>query len=136
MAGVAMMVGGAIVNAFAFSGSNFLFSMFGNRRIDEERKRHDLAIEQLQRARDRLSKTRTERLDFINETLRKQQHVVDIDSAMQEYSMVTEENLELLDKERVLSDFYTPSQDQMNREMVFITLGMGTTGLINYQMFY
>ena len=44
--------------------------MFGNKRVDEERKRHDLAIEQLQRARDEWAKKRTERIDYINETLK------------------------------------------------------------------
>ena len=47
---VAMMVGGAIMNAFAFTGSNFLFSMLRDPGADEERKRHDQAIEQLQSA--------------------------------------------------------------------------------------
>ena len=42
---VAMMVGGAVVNAFAFSGSNYLFSHMGSN-SDEERKRHDKAMEQ------------------------------------------------------------------------------------------
>ena len=68
MAAVGMMVGGAIVNAVAFSGSNFLFSMFGHQKAEEERKWHNLAREQLQRARDSWNKKRTERLDFINET--------------------------------------------------------------------
>ena len=117
-----------------------MFSMFGHRKADEERKRHDLALEQLQRARDTWNKKRTERLDFINETLRKQQHAVtvfrDVESAMQEYYVLTGQNLEPLEKEPVLSDFYTPSKDQMNRELVFITLGMGVTGLITYNIFY
>ena len=133
---VAMMLGGAAVNALAFSGSNFIFSMFGNKRVDEEKKRHDLAIENLQRARDAWTQKRTERIDFINEELRKQQHAVstfrDVDNAMREYYRVTGQNLEPLEKEPVLSDFYEPSTDQINRELIFMTLGLGGTGYLIY----
>ena len=55
MASIAMMAGGAIVNALAFSGSNYLFSKLDKKdRGDtlEERKRHDDAVEQMQAARD------------------------------------------------------------------------------------
>ena len=41
MASIAMLLGGAAVNALAFSGSNYLFSMLRSSGIDEERKRHD-----------------------------------------------------------------------------------------------
>ena len=42
MATIALMVGGAITNALAFSGSNFLFSQMSGA---AERKRHNLAME-------------------------------------------------------------------------------------------
>ena len=45
-----MLVGGAMVNALAFSGSNYLFSMLRSSDLNEERKRHDQAVEQLQAA--------------------------------------------------------------------------------------
>ena len=51
-ASIAMMIGGAIVNAFAFTGGNFLFSTLG--RNDEsakiEQARHNKAMEQQQAA--------------------------------------------------------------------------------------
>ena len=37
-----------MVNALAFSGSNYLFSMLRSSDLNEERKRHDQAVEQLQ----------------------------------------------------------------------------------------
>ena len=43
---------------------------------DEERKRHDKAVEQLQAAQSKWSRKRAERLDFINEELRRQGHAV------------------------------------------------------------
>ena len=42
------LAGGALVNALAFSGSNYLFFMLRSSDLKEERKRHDQAIEQLQ----------------------------------------------------------------------------------------
>ena len=46
MVSIAMLAGGAL----AFSGSNYLFSMLRSSDLNEERKRHDQAVEQLQAA--------------------------------------------------------------------------------------
>ena len=62
-------VGGAVVNALAFSSTSFVFRRLKNHG-EEERKRHDLAHEMLQRARDEWNKDRMKPLDFINKTLR------------------------------------------------------------------
>ena len=50
MASVAMLIGGALANALAFTGSRYLFHRLSKDSIDKERKRHDVAIEQLQAA--------------------------------------------------------------------------------------
>ena len=101
MASVALLFGGALVNALAFSGSNYIFSMLRSSGVDEERKRHDVAIEQLQAAQAEWSRRRTERLDWINEELRRQSHSVqtfrDVDAAIREYAHVTGKNLGLLE---------------------------------------
>ena len=47
-----MSVGGALVKALAFSGSNWLFSMLKSSGLDEERKCHAKAAEQLQAAQE------------------------------------------------------------------------------------
>ena len=49
MATIGFLIGGALVNALAFTGSN-LFSSLSKDSTDKERKRHDKAIEDLQRA--------------------------------------------------------------------------------------
>ena len=71
MASVLMLVGGAIVNALAFTGSNFLFSQLG-KHSDEERQRHDKAIEQLETAKNEWNQKRAERLDWINKNYRRE----------------------------------------------------------------
>ena len=44
-----MLIGSALANALAFTGSSYLFSRLSKDSIDAKRKRHDLAIEQLQK---------------------------------------------------------------------------------------
>ena len=58
-----------MVNALAFSGTNFIFSRL-TYHGGEERKRHDLALEKLQKERDEWNEDRMKRLDFINKRLR------------------------------------------------------------------
>ena len=65
MASLLFTDGDAVVNAFAFSGTNFIFSRLTDHGA-EERKRHDLAEEKLQRARDEWNRDRMKRLDLIN----------------------------------------------------------------------
>ena len=48
------------MNALGFSGSNFLFSSLCKESIETERKRHDKAIEDLQRAQMEWARKRQE----------------------------------------------------------------------------
>ena len=48
----------------------------------------------------------------------------DLNSAMQRYFLVTGRQLEQLPPKLVLSDFYVPSEDHHNGELVFIILSM------------
>ena len=50
MVSIAMLIGGVLVNALAFTGSSYLFHRLSADNIDAERKRHDAAIETLQKA--------------------------------------------------------------------------------------
>ena len=45
-----MLIGGALANALAFTGSSYLFHRLSADNIDAERKRHDAVIEALQKA--------------------------------------------------------------------------------------
>ena len=77
-----------MVNALAFSGTNFVFSRLEDHGA-EERKRHDLALKQLQRARDEWNRDRMKRLDLINKRLRERNktraYIKNVDEAMLEY---------------------------------------------------
>ena len=49
MASVAMLIGGALANALAFTGSSYLFHRLSADNVDAERKRHDAVTEKLQK---------------------------------------------------------------------------------------
>ena len=57
MTSLLFTIGGAVVNALAFSGTNFVFNRLTDHG-EEERKRHDLALEKLQRARNQCNEDR------------------------------------------------------------------------------
>ena len=69
MASLLSTIGGAVVNALAFSGTNFVLRRLTDH-DEEECKRYDLALERPQKARDEWNKDRMKRLDFINKRLR------------------------------------------------------------------
>ena len=92
MVSVAMLIGGALANALAFTNSSYLFSRLSKDSIDPERKRHDFVIEQLQKAQIEWAQKRQERIDFINKQLRLEQKAeakfTELNDAMREYHEV------------------------------------------------
>ena len=137
MASIAVIAGGALVNALAFSGTNFIFGQIGNGK--KEMKRHNFAMEQLTKARDEYSRERFARIDYINKTIQQQGHAAktfsDLGVAMQQYSDVTGHILPPLKDPSKLSDFYTPSAQQKDREITFIISGMILVSVIAYNYF-
>ena len=134
MASGAMLIGGALVNALAFTDSGYLFHRLSADNIDAERKRHDLAIEKLQKAQIEWIYKRQQRIDFINNQLRLERKAeikfTELNDAMREYHEVFGHELPPMPRESVLSDFYTPSD---YRELGFIVLSMiGIGGVLYY----
>ena len=93
MAIIGFLIRGALANVLAFTGSNYLFSSISKELIDKERKRHNKAIKDLQRAQIEWAKKRQERLDYINSEIAKERKAkkrfMDLNSAMQQYFVVT-----------------------------------------------
>ena len=87
-----MLIGGALANALAFTGSSYLFHRLSADNIDAERKRHDAAIEALQKAQIEWAYKRQERIDFINKQLRLERKAetkfTELNDAMREYHEV------------------------------------------------
>ena len=135
MASLLFTIGGAVVNALAFSGTNFVFSRLTDHGA-EERKRHGLVLRKLQRARDEWNKDQMKRLDFINGRLREKNeakvYINNVDEAMLEYYRVFAKQIKPLQREPEFSDFYHPSENQKNGELLFAVVG---TGIATYALY-
>ena len=123
----------AAVNALAFSGTNYIFSKFFDHG-EAERKRHDLALEDLQRDREKWNQESMERLDFINKRLRDKKEARDyignLDSAMLEYYRVFGVKLKTLPPEPQVSDYYNVSDQQKSGELLFVIAGTAISSYI------
>ena len=132
-----MLIGGALVNALAFTGSSYLFHRLSKDSINKERKRHDSLIEALQKAQLEWTHKCQQRINFINNQLRLEHAAetkfTELNDAMREYHEVFGHELPPLPREPVLSDFYTPTNEQHYRELGFIALRMiGIGGVLYY----
>ena len=128
MASTGFLIRGALINALAFSGSNFLFSSLSKESIEKNERDTIKHVEDMQRAQIEWVKKRQEQLDYINNEIMKEhkaeKRFMDLNSATQQYFIVTGRRLEPLPPKPVLSDFYVPSEDHHNCELMFITLSM------------
>ena len=139
MASIAMMIGGAVVNALAFTGSSFLFSKLG-KKDDGERERHDHAVEQLAAAKDEWQQQRTRYMDYLRERLESKglavKKLASADDAMKYYNYITGSDETLppqLQREPSLQDFYEPSDNQVNAEIAFVAGGTILIGFLAYR---
>ena len=117
----------------AFSGSNFLFSSLKSPGVDDERKRHNKAIEQLQAAH--MACTKSGQSTWIRSTRSSAVKAFRDDEAMRFYLEVTGKKVSFNDlgPEPQLYDFYIPSDSQKAREIAFILTEMAATGLVAYK---
>lgn len=129
-----MMIGGAVVNGLAFTGSGYLFKMFDKNGYEVEMKRHNLAVEKLQRENSIWEEHRKQTIDFVNLQLKKE-HDANIDfqnadNALELYNLKHPTNKVVLRKKPQLSDYYTPSGEMKNYEYLWIIGGLITTGFV------
>ena len=91
MASVLFKIGGAVVNALAFNRTNLAFSRLMDHGA-EEYKRHDVALEKFEKARDESNRDGMKRLDLLNKRLRERNvaraYIKNVDEAMLEYYRV------------------------------------------------
>ena len=128
------MVGGAILNAATFTGGNYLLKYLsgnGGQTALDEKIRHDKALEKYQVAYAKWQKNRTEPLDLVAEQDRvKNKAIHDFqttDQALAFYNQTHRAKV-ALPQEPQFSDFYKPSPQQQNGELLFIgasTLALG-----------
>ena len=134
MASAAIMVGGAMLNAGAFIGGNYLARYLSGNDLDaaqKEKVRHDKALEAYNTFYAKYQKDRTKLLDWIatNDLVKDQakQNFIDTDYAFKLYNQTHQNEQITAPKEPKFSDFYQPSKLQKYGELIFI--GAGTLAL-------
>ena len=128
MATVAIMVGGAVLNADGgnYLGGNYLAKYLsgdsGQAALDEK-KRHDLALEKYQRDYAQYQKDLTQLLDWVAQQDREKNQALhdfqDTDAALALYNQTHRAKV-ALPQEPKFSDYYKPSPQQKNGELLFI----------------
>ena len=107
--GLAILIGGAVINTTAFVGGSYLAKYLSRDQnsAEEEKKRHDLSVEKYQGAYENRQEIRAKLLDWIatNDRNKEQtkQNFVATDYALKLYNKAHNQELDL--REPQLSDF-------------------------------
>ena len=138
---VAMMVGGAILNATTFVGGSYLAKyLSGNdaKYVLYEKKRHDKALEKYQKDYAAYQEKRQNFLDLEDENRRNNaiaaRNFANTDEALKYYNR-THEDEHLFDEPPVFSDYYRPSKNQKMGEIVYVGGGMMALGYLASRWF-
>ena len=129
MASIAIMVGGAVLNAAAFIGGNYLARVLGggDKASLDEKVHHDKALEAYQAAYAKYTRDRTKLLDWIatNSEIKEEanQNFTNADYTFKLYNQAHPDERVIPPKEPKFSDFYEPSEQQKNGELIFVGAG-------------
>ena len=131
MASIAIMIGGAIINATTFVGGSYLAKYLSGKDTDAERKRYDLALEKYEKDYQVWQKGRQRVMDWYSQR-RDQQDIAahdlaNTDEALKLYNRVHEavdQPQISLGKEPDMNDYYKPSSSQKTGEIVYVAGGM------------
>ena len=123
MASIALMIGGAIINATTFVGGSYLAKyLSGSSDSDEEKKRHDLAVEKYQKKYEEYEENRAKLNDWImtNDRIKDEakENFKNTDYALKLYNKIHQVDLSL--REPQFSDFYQPSAQQKQGEIIYV----------------
>ena len=78
MASIALMIGGAILNATAFVGGNYLAKSLSGANVDEEKVRHDKAVEKyLKRSYFLFRKETLNQIEQLEQNIEEEQQQID-----------------------------------------------------------
>ena len=127
MASIAIMIGGAILNATTFVGGSYLAKYMSGDDLGAERKRHDLALEKYERDYQIWQKSRQRVMDWYSQR-RDEQDIAardlnNTDEALKLYNKVHSNDIVVGD-EPSFSNYYKPSNSQKTGEIVYVSAGM------------
>ena len=141
MATIAIIIGFAVLNAAAFTGSNFLAKYLagddGQAALDEKT-RHDKALEAYQAAMAKYTRERTQLLDWI-ETNRKiktqaKQNFTNTDYAFKLYNQAHPNYKLTMPREPKFSEMYQLSELQKRDELLFVGCGAFAPGYAAFRL--
>ena len=123
MASIALMIGGAIINATTFVGGSYLAKyLSGSSDSDEEKRRHDLAVQKYQKEYEEYEENRAKLNDWImtNDRIKDEakENFKNTDYALKLYNKIHQDDLSL--REPQFSDFYQPSAQQKQGEIIYV----------------
>jgi len=129
MASIVMMVAGAVLNATAFTGSMYLAKALSPKKVDEEKIRHDKALEKYQQDMGEFEKKRQQYQDWLTTRYMNKKladgNLHDTDYAFALYSKAHPDF-----KEPQFSDYYKPSNKHKQYQMIYVGGGMLTAGYL------
>lgn len=123
------MVLGAIAFPVANKIVDGICKSFSGNDMEKETKRHNLAVEKVQKATAEWNKRRAEKIDFANQQFKEEQNAAvsfrNADDSLNLYNEVFAEKPQL-------SDFYTPSEKMKNHEYLVIVVSVCLVGVVVY----
>ena len=127
MASITIMIGGAVLNAAAFTGGNYLAKYIAGdsgKAAAAERIRHDKALEAYQNAMEKYNQEQTQLLDWIqtNREIKAQadQNFTNTDYAFKLYNQAHPDYKLTQPTKPIFSDMYQPSKLKKQGELLFV----------------
>ena len=119
---MASIIATGLFNAVTFAGAGLLFSRLNHNGYEKEIKRHIEAMEKLSKAKEKWYEEQVKKKDKI-EMLRKQASDVNADINDTNYAV---EELRKITREPKLVDYYKPSDEMKEYQLVVVSLiGLG-----------
>ena len=139
MASIAIMIGGAVLNAAALTGGNYLAKYIAGdngQAALAEKTRQDKALEAYQAAMEKYTRERTQLLDWIetNREIKDQakQNFTNTDYAFKLYNQAHPDYKLTQPKEPKFSDMCQPSELQKQGELLFVGGGALVLGYLAF----
>ena len=140
MASIAIMIGGAVLNAAAFTGGNYLakyISGDSGQAALAEKTRHDKAVEAYQAAMEKYTRKRTQLLDWIetNREIKAQanQNFTNTDYTFKLYNQAHPDYKLTQPTKPKFSDVYQPIELQKQGDLLFVGWGALALGYVAFR---
>ena len=132
MASIAIMLGGAVLNATTFIGGSYLAKYLSGGNTDQEHV-HDKALEKYQKDFSKYEENRQRLLDWVDANRHNDaiasQNLSKTDEALKLYNR-THPDVNLEVNGPIFNDYYRPSNDQKIGEMIYVGGGMLSLGYL------